>query len=166
MSVKQKTDWREVNIANRMSRCIHFTGLMGPGMERRIRCDAGVEYSTVDIGHEPMPYQRHGVTYHAGRSLPCFAAGTSGNLAGATCEKRCTMTREEAEADERRLTDEIQAMGVARKAIVEHVEASGQYRGAIPCPTCKTGTLRYSRAVTNKHVHARCSTDGCHAWME
>jgi hypothetical protein len=39
-------------------------------------------------------------------------------------------------------------------------------QGSMPCPVCKTGTLRYSRAAYNGHVHGRCSTDGCVAWME
>lgn len=38
--------------------------------------------------------------------------------------------------------------------------------GVITCPICGTGKLRYSRAGYNGHVHARCSTDGCVAWME
>ena len=38
--------------------------------------------------------------------------------------------------------------------------------GVMECPVCKTGKLRYSRAGYNGHVHARCSTDGCVAWME
>lgn len=38
--------------------------------------------------------------------------------------------------------------------------------GEMECPVCKTGKLRYSRAAYNGHVHARCSTDGCVAWME
>lgn len=38
--------------------------------------------------------------------------------------------------------------------------------GEMDCPVCKTGKLRYSRAAYNGHVHGRCSTDGCVAWME
>ena len=41
---------------------------------------------------------------------------------------------------------------------------SGQ--GEITCPVCKTGKLRYSRFGYNGHVHARCSTKDCVAWME
>lgn len=37
--------------------------------------------------------------------------------------------------------------------------------GKMPCPICKTGELRYSRAQYNGHVHARCMA-GCVAWME
>lgn len=40
---------------------------------------------------------------------------------------------------------------------------SGQ--GKTACPIC-SGELRYSRAGYNGHVHAKCSTDGCVAWME
>ena len=38
--------------------------------------------------------------------------------------------------------------------------------GEMDCPICKTGKLRYSRAAYNGHVHAKCSTNGCVAWME
>jgi hypothetical protein len=38
--------------------------------------------------------------------------------------------------------------------------------GQMSCPVCNTGTLRYSRDLSNGHVHARCSTEGCVAWME
>lgn len=38
--------------------------------------------------------------------------------------------------------------------------------GVIPCPICKSGKVNYSRAAYNGHVHARCSTAGCVAWME
>ena len=38
--------------------------------------------------------------------------------------------------------------------------------GEMPCPVCKTGTLRYSRAGYNGHVHAHCSTSNCVDWME
>lgn len=37
--------------------------------------------------------------------------------------------------------------------------------GEIDCPVCKAGKLRYSRASSNGHVHAAC-TSGCVAWME
>jgi hypothetical protein len=39
-------------------------------------------------------------------------------------------------------------------------------QGEMECPVCKTGKLRYSRSALNGHVHARCSTEGCVAWME
>ena len=38
--------------------------------------------------------------------------------------------------------------------------------GIIQCPICHTGQLSYSRSNYNGHVHARCSTPTCVAWME
>jgi hypothetical protein len=38
--------------------------------------------------------------------------------------------------------------------------------GTMPCPVCKTGTLRYSRSSYNGHVHAACTTESCVRWME
>lgn len=37
--------------------------------------------------------------------------------------------------------------------------------GQIECPSCK-GILSYSIARTNKHIHMRCSTEGCISMME
>jgi hypothetical protein len=49
-----------------------------------------------------------------------------------------------------------------------HKPQDNYYSGAgeMPCPVCGNGKLRYSRAGYNGHVHARCSNDGCVAWME
>jgi hypothetical protein len=38
--------------------------------------------------------------------------------------------------------------------------------GAMDCPICGTGKLKYSRSGYNGHVLARCSTDNCVAWIE
>lgn len=38
--------------------------------------------------------------------------------------------------------------------------------GKMECPVCRTGELKYSRSNYNGHVHAKCSTVGCVAWME
>jgi hypothetical protein len=59
----------------------------------------------------------------------------------------------------------------ARKAIMEKVKTEGalkkNIRGAIPCPNCEGGTLGFTRAgAYNGHIHARCSTKDCTAWME
>jgi len=39
-------------------------------------------------------------------------------------------------------------------------------RGSIACPACKTGTLRYSVAAVNGHMHGACTTENCARWME
>ncbi len=65
----------------------------------------------------------------------------------------------------------IQNIGAARAAIFAHIEARGKKgqddAGALNCPCCEGGDLSYRYAGSyNGHVHARCSTDGCVAWME
>ena len=38
--------------------------------------------------------------------------------------------------------------------------------GQIPCPVCASGTLHYSIAGSNGHLHGHCSTEGCVSWMQ
>jgi hypothetical protein len=38
--------------------------------------------------------------------------------------------------------------------------------GSLPCPACKAGTVRWSRARVNGHVHAACSTPNCFEVIE
>lgn len=38
--------------------------------------------------------------------------------------------------------------------------------GVIPCPACGVGTVSWSRAACNGHIHARCSTPDCFAVMQ
>ncbi len=33
--------------------------------------------------------------------------------------------------------------------------------GTFPCPVCKTGTIRWLRARSNKHLRLGCSTPDC-----
>lgn len=57
-------------------------------------------------------------------------------------------------------------IGIARKAITDvHGKARG-YQGKMVCPICEKGTLHYSCASTNGHIHAKCTTHKCVTWME
>jgi len=38
--------------------------------------------------------------------------------------------------------------------------------GELPCPTCETGTIKYSVASVNGHIFGCCTTPGCVRWME
>jgi hypothetical protein len=53
----------------------------------------------------------------------------------------------------------------ARKAIIEHIKDARCVSGAIDCPVCEKGKLKFSRA-SNGHVHAKCKTQECVSWME
>jgi hypothetical protein len=64
-------------------------------------------------------------------------------------------------------------IGTARAAIVDNLGGpwSRQNRkggsGVIDCPVCGgKETLKFSRASYNGHIHARCTTENCVAWME
>ena len=56
----------------------------------------------------------------------------------------------------------------ARAAITDK-EGDGKRRmataGEVDCPICEKGRLTY-RIHTNGHIAARCTTEGCMAWME
>ncbi len=69
----------------------------------------------------------------------------------------------------RRFKERDFPMPTAPRDISRFVQPQRNYfcgAGIMQCPICKTGKLKYSRANSNGHVHARCSTDGCVAFME
>lgn len=87
------------------------------------------------------------------------------------CDKAEYRTPEEIETEEKRFAERMANIGKAREAIVNHL--GGPWKrgtpgsgGKIPCPVCETGTLAFSRAGYNGHIHASCDTDGCVSWME
>jgi hypothetical protein len=54
-------------------------------------------------------------------------------------------------------------------ALCEILRTVGKRRGfadTMPCPCCEGGTLRYSVASYNGHIHAACSTPGCVRFMQ
>lgn len=59
---------------------------------------------------------------------------------------------------------EIKLVGAAIKAIRADAADKNRSAGQIECPKCK-GKLGYSIARINGHVHGRCETPGCLAWM-
>lgn len=48
---------------------------------------------------------------------------------------------------------------------VERIKAAGG-SGEDPCIACKTGTLRWSVAPSNRHTRVVCTTDDCLNWIE
>lgn len=140
-----------------MGKCVHFRGVQTG------RCAAGVEYAAVTVQHEAMPYTSHGRTYHSASSIPCL---TKYNHAGAECAVREMPTREACEQREADWQREFAKTMGARALIVETTRGQRGVTGRVPCPACDGGTLSYSVAGNNGHIHARCSTAGCVAWME
>lgn len=125
------------------------------GMSERDSCEAGVQFKSLPNFGTKEFYP----------SCPCF-----GPLGG--CDKAEYPTAEELAAQKAEDEKRFQAIGKARAAIVESL--GGPWKrgmpgssGAIDCPVCGgEGTLEFSRAGYNGHIHAGCSTADCVWWME
>lgn len=140
-------------------RCVHFNGIMHD------RCEAGVDYHSVRLEHAPIAYRREGearYTQTQTASRPCH---DSMNLGGAACEKRCAPTPEsvaaEVEASQREFGFTMEAM----KRVIDATNNARGDSGSVECPKCGK-PLRYSVAGSNGHIHGRCTTEGCLAWMQ
>lgn len=119
--------------------CVHFTGIQNQ------TCKAGVAYSSFD---------RPG--------LPCLKDFCKGH----TCEHLHFPTAEEVAAQVA-----FERTRMALDGVRQDMKAKGFRRGRggqseLPCPVCTTGTLRYSVANCNGHIHAACTTQRCVSWMQ
>lgn len=138
--------------------CKHFNGV------RSVVCEAGVKYEDVELGKGTPKY-----------SLPCIKASpisrTLRNELGATCEKCLMPTEEELMAQVLEMQDDMEKTMMVRQSIVKHL--GGPWKrgmkgsaGSIDCPACGKGRVNFTRSGYNGHIHAKCSTDNCVAWME
>jgi hypothetical protein len=129
-------------ISRHMATCVHFTGI------RYDKCDAGVAYEDVrDESTRPFRF-------------PCIHSDSA-----TTCDKKATPTREEAEEWNRQVKERFVNVAQARTAAVADAGGKRGVTGSLACPVCEGGELRYGIAG-NGHVHGRCTTDDCVAWME
>jgi hypothetical protein len=128
-------------------------------------CEIGVKYDEVRPPKDQKVF-----------SMPCWGEGNQ-----SLCPKYSGYTLEElaAQAEQRRRSAEN--MIVARSAIVIAANEAGfvksdggdrgnrgnSVRGTIDCPVCKAAqALHFSRSSYNGHIHAKCKTPECVAWME
>lgn len=115
---------------------------------------------------DKYPVCKAGVNYHefggTFRDMPCLGENAK---ARARCPQFSGWTPEEIEAREKRFAERFERIGIIREAITTAVKVTGVRAGQMPCPACKTGTVAYAQA-SNGHVHAKCSTKDCAAWME
>ncbi len=130
--------------------CNHFRS-----MSEHKECAAGVAYESL----RGIPFDKR----------PCFC--TNGKPHGGGCDKAEYPTPEEIAARDAEIQRHFQDMALVRTAIVAHL--GGHWKkgmegggGSIPCPVCEKGSVRFSRSGYNGHIHARCSTPDCVAWME
>ena len=142
-----KSEFRESIIRKSMVNCKHFNGI------HHDQCEAGITYDT------------------SGKfALPCLPS-LADKRERLTCESFCVMTKEEAESEADEFERAYQTAVVARKAAKDDAKAKNLGRGNggrgnLKCPVCTDGILHYTVAWLNGHMHAKCSTAGCVAWME
>lgn len=141
---------KEARLFQIMNRCAHFTGI------QHDTCQAGISYATVKTAKtDTEPFR-----------FACFANESH----GLTCAAAKFPTRAEAETEH--VADEAQMarFSLAHRKAHDDAKAKGYAKnhGGVSqcvCPVCN-GTLRYSVASYNGHMHGKCETEGCVSWME
>jgi len=141
---------REQHIQHELNTCKHFNGI------QHDQCRAGVKYR--DLFGDGPGWAAH---------LCCMREKQS----TVTCSSCEFPTREEAEKDADVWMARLNRTTLCVKAAHDDAKSKGLKRGSggvgnMPCPSGCGGTLRYSVASVNGHMHAACSTKGCVSWME
>jgi len=146
-------------------RCLHFIGGCAD------TCAKGVKYADVKKQHNPpLQYRYHrerGTPYMRTASLPCF----KDKAFGAVCDLAEFPTTDQIMKHDADSEAFVARMLTTRKTILadiatKQIPDDGSSAGTIPCPICGTGEVRYRRSGYNGHIHAKCSTENCVAWME
>lgn len=142
-------------------RCHHFNGI------QHECCTAGVNYR-----------QLAGIESGMALVLPCLPEKTFETRRreemGETireCPKLERTTHEQAVQEAQDCIARSSRTMKVMNAAHEHAKAAklGKGhggRGEMPCPLECGGILHYSVASYNGHMHAKCSTENCVAWME
>lgn len=129
---------------------MHFNGTMHD------ECRAGVKYDDVQVAGKGLPCIRGTKPFDRGESLQC--------------DKRRWHTDEEIRQRVAESDASMERFMLAMAVIHADMEQHGYGKGnggisEVICPNCSK-TLRYSVAGYNGHIHARCETDGCVAFMQ
>jgi hypothetical protein len=141
--------------------CRHYSYVRTTNQEKQgPRCACGI-----DLREKP------------GQSLMCMPPGvidTALLSQGRAIDEPCDW-REEFTDDERLAWSAYAAESLARMTVIMPlIPGSADKRdrkfwgqtGSFPCPCCDGGTVRWLRARSNGHVHARCSSPDCFAVMQ
>ena len=128
---------REGQIERYARHCKHFNGLQNK------QCEAGIDYNSIP-------------KYDG--AFPCFGEFQ--------CAKYEAQGADAVRARFEEADKQFKGLMVARQAIVDHTNGERGVAGKIPCPVCTVGELRFTIAKCNGHIHAKCLTAGCVAWVE
>jgi hypothetical protein len=152
---------REENLIRQIEgRCHHFNGMQNEC------CKAGVKYK--DLTGEGLG---------SALKLPCTSSISFSKrrdelgIKISECSKLSRVTREEAEKEVQDIIKDGDRMMKICSAAHADAEAKGLKKGnggrsTMLCPANCGGTLAYSVATYNGHMHAQCSTENCASWME
>ena len=136
--------------------CVHYCG--PPRYfekDQTWNCGAGVDLNTA----------WDGVKFD---ERPCFLDKQGNSKPNSRpCEHLRRPTPEEIAADEVWTKQQMDTLSTVLLGIADwrQKHEGRSYAEIIECPACK-GRLHLSIAAYNGHVHGRCETDGCVAWME
>ena len=133
-----------------MTTCRYFNGIFND------KCKAGISYKGL---------------FGSGPGWAAHICCTGDSQSPVQCETAKFPTREEVEAE---ATEWDKRQELTAKCIKEahaHSRQAGLGKGhggtgSLPCPSECGGTLRYSVAGYNGHMHAACTTHGCVRWIE
>jgi hypothetical protein len=137
----------------RVGKCRHFNGLMND------KCEAGVVYDELRKDGKDLPCFGPDSPMYRGRNV------LAKPVVLAVCGCRSAITPEEAEAAGVEAEKSFARIGTAIAAICKEAKGRKGISGSIKCPCCE-GTLKYSIAGSNGHIHARCSTKDCVSFMQ
>jgi hypothetical protein len=133
--------------------CIHYRYNRNAMKPEDDTCEALVRYDTFP----KSMYER-----------PCYLTKTGESHPTAVpCALLRRPTPEEIKAHEEWIDVRMNRMGTVMKGIKPWRDAHKGKSAAevVECPACK-GRLHLSISGYNGHIHGRCETDGCVAWME
>lgn len=125
--------------------CVHFNGI------QHDKCGAGINIRA-HVGGEDFGWAKR---------IPCLGKRDGIVL----CGKVQMRTPAEDAAEDAAFEVRFAHIKTARAKIVQRHGKQRGVKGGIECPACG-GTLFYSIASYNGHIHAYCRTEGCVSWME
>jgi hypothetical protein len=112
---------------------------------RNDSCEAGIQYQEL--------------AEQLGGKLADMRAVCMGRAPG--CPKYAPYTAEEIAVQERAEVAKVENRVRAREAIVTKSCGKRNVWGAIPCPICGEGRLKYSVSLFGAHIAAKCTTPDC-----
>lgn len=143
---------REETIAFEMDYCQHY----GRGKGSDMVCAKGVDLKTM----QKVPTGEKGIRWG-----PCIGGHTLANP-HEHCQHWIRRTREQGERRADGIEKSMRMMTVVMPVVAEWRKKLPIGKAeVIECPECK-GRLHLSQSSYNGHVHGKCETPGCVAWME